>query len=156
MTPWSSGTNNDLSEPTGCSHKQRVLHCSIDYHVCHGGIKNCTVLVQIIDAIWCWKIWYKQNNELALDGLRFGSTERGREKAWFRLHMDILSAASRKTWSDGKDLTGKRQGIWTLIPLLGLSSPYHLVQCLNDLLKRDFKNMALSPKQFYQLESWAH
>lgn len=50
-TPWSPGTDNDLPEPTGCSHKQQVLYCSTDYHVCHGGIKNHRVLVESINAI---------------------------------------------------------------------------------------------------------
>lgn len=57
MTPWSSGTNNDLAEPPGFPHRQRVLHCSADYHVCHGAVKNHAALIESIDVIWGWKLW---------------------------------------------------------------------------------------------------
>lgn len=48
-----------------------------------------------------------------------------------------------------------REGIWKLTLLLGLSSSYHLIQCLNDL-PRGISRIWPSPKQFYQLESWTH
>lgn len=140
MTPWSSGTNDDLQMPAGFYHKQGVLCCSTNYCIYHRGIEIAWCLMKALMWSDATKLQYKQNNDCALNGLGFGSKQRRGEK---RCNADHTWVRLPLAWrqSDWKDLpgTGNTETAFSAWIIL-----LTLVQCLNNLLKWDFRNVALS------------